>query len=81
MKGRRLDRFELHFISRKDSHRFLEAALGNRRGEWERFIYFSLPELNNSAQGSQIDTLLAKFPGTALKKPFFKKRSFYGDSL
>lgn len=36
-------------------------------------IYFPLPELNNSAQGSQIDTLLAKFPGTALKKPFLKK--------
>ena len=34
-------------------------------------IYFPLPELSNSAQGSQIDTLLAKFPGTALKKPFF----------
>lgn len=37
-------------------------------------IYFSLPELNNSAQGSQINTLLAKFPGTALKKPFFLKK-------
>ena len=40
-------------------------------------IYFSLPELNNSAQGSQINTLLAKFPGTALKKPFFLKKLIF----
>lgn len=30
--------FEFRFISRKDSHCFLEAALGNGHGEWERFI-------------------------------------------
>lgn len=28
------------FISRKDGRCFLEAALGSRRGEWERFISF-----------------------------------------
>jgi len=30
--------FELCFISRKDSHCFLEAAFGKTHREWERFI-------------------------------------------
>lgn len=63
--------FELCFISRKDSHCFLEAGLGNRRGGMGK-IYFPLPKLNNSASVFQINTFLAKFPRAALKRPFLK---------
>lgn len=53
--------FGFCFISRKDGHCFLEAALGSRRGEWERFISLCQSSIIQLEYLKSI-TFLAKFP-------------------
>lgn len=59
--------FGFCFISRKDGHCFLEAALGSRRGEWERFISFCQSSIIQLEYLKSIH-FLQSFQGPRLKK-------------
>lgn len=65
--------FGFCFISRKDGHCFLEAALGSRRGEWERFISFCQSSIIQLEYLKSI-RFLQSFQGTCLNKKKERER-------